>query len=76
MNSTLPRRTFLAAGLGLFVARAAFGQEQTHENHGVSEMKVRDLYPLITTPALAEARDFYVTHFDFQVAFEASWSFT
>lgn len=36
-------------------------------------MKVRDHYPLITTPSLAEARDFYITHFDFQVAFEASW---
>lgn len=36
-------------------------------------MKVRDLYPLITTPALAETRDFYVGHFGFQVAFEASW---
>lgn len=36
-------------------------------------MKVRDLYPLITTPALFEARDFYVTHFGFDVLFEASW---
>lgn len=26
-------------------------------------MKVRDLYPLITTPALFEARDFHVRHF-------------
>lgn len=36
-------------------------------------MQVRDLYPLITTRALFEARDFYVTHFGFDVAFEASW---
>lgn len=36
-------------------------------------MKVRDLYPLITTPALFETRDFYVTHFGFDVLFEASW---
>jgi uncharacterized glyoxalase superfamily protein PhnB len=36
-------------------------------------MKVRDLYPLVTTPALFEARDFYVRHFGFEVAFEASW---
>ena len=36
-------------------------------------MKVRDLYPLITTPKLTETRDFYVTHFGFDVAFEASW---
>lgn len=36
-------------------------------------MPVRDLYPLITTPALFEARDFHVTHFGFEVAFQASW---
>ena len=36
-------------------------------------MKVRDLYPLITTHALFEARDFYVAHFGFDVAFQASW---
>jgi catechol 2,3-dioxygenase-like lactoylglutathione lyase family enzyme len=36
-------------------------------------MKVRDSYPLITTPHLFEARDFYVRHFGFAAAFEASW---
>lgn len=36
-------------------------------------MKVRDLYPLITTAKLAAVRDFYVTHFGFAVAFEADW---
>lgn len=36
-------------------------------------MQVRDLYPLITTPALFEARDFYVRHFGFEVAFQATW---
>lgn len=36
-------------------------------------MEVRDLYPLITTPALFEARDFHVGTFGFEVAFEASW---
>lgn len=36
-------------------------------------MRVRDLYPLITTPRLFEARDFYVRHFGFSVAFEAAW---
>lgn len=36
-------------------------------------MQVRDLYPLITTRALFEARDFYVGHFGFAVAFEATW---
>ena len=48
--------------------------------HGMREtpdgdmpMKVRDLYPLVTTSALFEARDFYVRHFGFEVVFEASW---
>lgn len=36
-------------------------------------MRVRDLYPLITTAKLLEARDFYVAHFGFEVMFEASW---
>lgn len=36
-------------------------------------MKIVDHYPLITTPALAACRDFYVQYFGFQVAFEASW---
>ena len=35
-------------------------------------MKVRDLYPLITTDKLPAVRDFYVTHFAFAVAFEAN----
>ena len=30
-------------------------------------------YPLITTPHLAESRDFFVRHFGFEVGFEASW---
>lgn len=36
-------------------------------------MKIRDLYPLITTTELAAVRDFYVEHFGFAVAFDASW---
>jgi uncharacterized glyoxalase superfamily protein PhnB len=36
-------------------------------------MRVRDLYPLVTTPALFAARDFYVRHFGFTVLFEAAW---
>jgi catechol 2,3-dioxygenase-like lactoylglutathione lyase family enzyme len=30
-------------------------------------------YPLVTTQHVAACRDFYVRHFAFQVAFEASW---
>jgi catechol 2,3-dioxygenase-like lactoylglutathione lyase family enzyme len=36
-------------------------------------MKLVDHYPLITTTAHAACRDFYVRHFGFEVAFEASW---
>lgn len=43
------------------------------QTEGKPAVIVRDLYPLITTPALFEARDFYVRHFGFQPAFEASW---
>lgn len=40
---------------------------------GEGAPRVRDLYPLVTTPALFEARDYYVRHFGFEVAFEADW---
>lgn len=36
-------------------------------------MGIRDFYPVITTPHLAAARDFYVGQFGFAVLFEASW---
>jgi catechol 2,3-dioxygenase-like lactoylglutathione lyase family enzyme len=36
-------------------------------------VKIRDAYPLITTPHLFETRDFYVKHFGFKPLFEASW---
>lgn len=36
-------------------------------------MRIRDLYPLITTQAVAAARDFYVSHFGLEPLFEASW---
>lgn len=43
------------------------------EPAGSIDARIRDLYPLITTPALFEARDYYVEHFGFEVAFEAGW---
>lgn len=36
-------------------------------------MRVRDAYPLVTTPKLFEARDFYVRHFGFTALFQSSW---
>lgn len=30
-------------------------------------------FPVLTTPALRECRDFYTRHFGFRVAFEAPW---
>lgn len=56
-----------AAGM----ATPSFASEQPAPQG--DHMKVRDLYPLITTPALPQVRDFYVKHFGFKVLFEASW---
>jgi len=36
-------------------------------------MKVLSAYPLITTKNLRATRDFYVSHFDLEVIFEANW---
>ena len=36
-------------------------------------MRFRGSYPLITTPHLFEARDFYVRHFGFEPLFQATW---
>jgi catechol 2,3-dioxygenase-like lactoylglutathione lyase family enzyme len=36
-------------------------------------MQIEDLYALVTTDNLREARDFYVGHLNFTVAFEATW---
>ncbi|WP_200685574.1 VOC family protein [Paracoccus caeni] len=57
--------------IALAVALSTPAMAETNE--GKPQMFVRDLYPLITTPALFEARDFYTRHFGFQAAFEASW---
>jgi catechol 2,3-dioxygenase-like lactoylglutathione lyase family enzyme len=73
MQPTFFRRTALAIALALSAIQPALSQSETIPHNGATEMKVRDLYPLITTPALKEVRDFYLTHFKFQVAFEANW---
>ena len=36
-------------------------------------MRVLSAYPLVTTRNLQATRDFYATHFGFEVIFEASW---
>jgi catechol 2,3-dioxygenase-like lactoylglutathione lyase family enzyme len=36
-------------------------------------MRFVDRYPIILTPKLREARDFWVAHLGFAVAFEATW---
>lgn len=68
---TLRKVALAATFTGLATLSAA--QAQDPINTGDVQMQVRDLYPLITTPALVDARDFYVRHFGFDVAFEASW---
>ncbi|TKR34256.1 glyoxalase [Luteimonas gilva] len=36
-------------------------------------MRLQSAYPVVVTDKMAECRDFYVRHFGFEVAFEASW---
>lgn len=36
-------------------------------------MQLKSLFPVIVTSKLAEARDFYVEHFDLRVVFQADW---
>lgn len=36
-------------------------------------MRLQSAYPVVVTERMAECRDFYVRHFGFEVAFEASW---
>lgn len=38
-----------------------------------SAIETTDTYPLVTTAQAAKARDFYVRHFGFRVAFESTW---
>ena len=68
--------TAVLAGFGFAVptwAGQATNTTISSEERGSAVMRVRDSYPLVTTPRLFEARDFYVHHFGFSVAFEASW---
>jgi uncharacterized glyoxalase superfamily protein PhnB len=66
-------RTAYACLALLFATAQVAHAEETPAAATEAVMQVRDLYPLITTPALFEARDYYVTHFGFDVAFQASW---
>jgi hypothetical protein len=36
-------------------------------------MAIEDTYPLFTVSRLTESRDFFVTHFDRQLLFQATW---
>jgi catechol 2,3-dioxygenase-like lactoylglutathione lyase family enzyme len=66
------RITWLCLAVSFATTHMAYCDEPLAETTE-TVMHVRDLYPLITTPALFEARDFYVTHFGFDVAFQANW---
>ena len=64
----------LASALtGSLVISAVFAETQTNILEGDPTTSVRDLYSVITTPMLAETRDFYVTHFGYKIEFEANW---
>jgi uncharacterized glyoxalase superfamily protein PhnB len=54
----------------LFTAfSSAFSQTNTKPT---KNMKVQDLFTLICTDKLIECRDFYVKHFEFEVAFQST----
>ena len=36
-------------------------------------MNPQSIYPVICTDKIADSRDFYVNHFDFEIVFEADW---
>ncbi|MGX5732401.1 VOC family protein [Pseudoxanthomonas beigongshangi] len=63
----------LLAGCLLAISAAAQAGEPPAASTTPSGLRVRDLYPLITTTAMVAARDFHVRHFGFEVLFEASW---
>lgn len=71
------RRAVIAActlSIAMLMAGKTLANDQpSTQKEEQQTMRVRDLYPLITTPALFETRDFYVRHFGFDVLFEASW---
>ena len=75
----MPRRTPTRAAFRALVAAAlvvaATGTTSLarEPEHGARPMKFNDAYPLITTPFLFEARDFYVRHFGFKPVFQSSW---
>lgn len=63
----------LLAGCLLAASPAVQAGEPSAASTAPPGVRVRDLYPLITTPAMIAARDFHVRHFGFEVLFEASW---
>jgi uncharacterized glyoxalase superfamily protein PhnB len=76
-SGRIPFRTLAGFAGALLAVIAAAGEvpasDHSNRRHEEQTMHVRDLYPLITTPALFEARDFYTRHFGFDVLFQASW---
>lgn len=75
MNNLTRRQALqfvVVSAAGLITHKRALAAMPQRTN-GDANMRVRDLYPLITTPKMFEARDFYVTHFTFEVVFEANW---
>ncbi|HTV67535.1 MAG TPA: VOC family protein [Rhizobiaceae bacterium] len=67
------RRSLAILGLVVLFGENTMVESKAQSQPASAEVRVRDLYPLVTTPNLFEARDFYVRHFGFQVAFQSSW---
>lgn len=54
-------------------AGPAVANDSPTETRKPPVMRLQSAYPVVVTDKMAECRDFYVRHFGFEVAFEATW---
>lgn len=54
-------------------AAPAAANDSPTETRKPRVMQFQSAYPVVVTDKMAECRDFYVRHFGFEVAFEATW---
>lgn len=56
-----------------FTAGPALANDPPTQTRKTPTMQFQSAYPVVVTDKMAECRDFYVRHFGFEVAFEATW---
>lgn len=56
-----------------FAAGSAVANDPPMQARKTPMMQLQSAYPVVVTDKMAECRDFYVRHFGFEVAFEATW---